>query len=343
MAGLTIQHVVRNKKRFVKKLRILTRNNFWDVSRWLAGAYASLSDHLDQHKKPVLIRDHKMKWLDFGTTPDEGNLSPHPGFVWMKAGYSESIEWHKVRLTKQRNVDLRADGLWAMSLNSGWVPVKSRRLQDWQKLKKYVPNNKHGDFCPNGVPALPEKDNANDDSEMYVKCSVHICAPTLQLSCSKMRTPPPPNPYISEMAFSQGSKSIHTHTPHYGTKFWCVGRKIENTLKKCEFALRWQITDIPERYVNTCVYTRIHIHVYTSPFAPSSLAPLTRDLPLCTFLTHFACSRDMPMYTGKQRKQTVFFLEGALQPSSQILSLCVYNMPTVSIMSKPCLLVVHSV
>ena len=98
-----------------------------------------------------------MKWLDFGTTPDEGSLSPHPGFAWMKAGYSESIEWRKVRLTKQRNVDLTTDGLWAMPLNSGWVPVKSRRLQDWQKLKKYVPNNKHGDVCPNGVPALPEK------------------------------------------------------------------------------------------------------------------------------------------------------------------------------------------
>ena len=165
MAGLTIQHVVRNKQRFVRKLRILTRNDFWDVSRWLAGAYASSSDHLDQHKKPVLIRDHKIKWLDFGTTPDEGSLSPHPGFAWMKAGYSESIEWRKVRLTKQRNVDLTTDGLWAMPLNSGWVPVKSRRLQDWQKLKKYVPNNKHGDVCPNGVPALPEKDSANDDSE----------------------------------------------------------------------------------------------------------------------------------------------------------------------------------
>ena len=37
----------------------------------------------------------------------------------------------------------------------------------WLKkfMKKYVPNNKHGDVCPNGVPALPEKDDANDDSE----------------------------------------------------------------------------------------------------------------------------------------------------------------------------------
>ena len=28
--------------------------------------------------------------------------------------------------------------------------MKSGRLQDWQKLKNYVPNNKHGVFCPNG-------------------------------------------------------------------------------------------------------------------------------------------------------------------------------------------------
>ena len=84
----------------------------------------------NQHKQPVLIQNHKMKWLDFGSTPDEGNLSPNPGFVWMKSGYSESIPWCKVRLTKQRIVDLTTDGLWAMPLNTGWVPVKSRRLQD---------------------------------------------------------------------------------------------------------------------------------------------------------------------------------------------------------------------
>ena len=94
----------------------------------LAGAYAWSSEHLDEDKKPVLIRDPQMKRLGFGTTPDEGNLSPNSGFVWMKAGYSESIEWRKVRLTKQRNVDLTTDGLWAMPLNSGWVPVKSCML-----------------------------------------------------------------------------------------------------------------------------------------------------------------------------------------------------------------------
>ena len=54
------------------------------------------------------------------------------------------------------------DGLWAMPLNTGWVPVKPRRLQDWEKLKKYVPSHKHGDVCPNGVPALADNES---DSE----------------------------------------------------------------------------------------------------------------------------------------------------------------------------------
>ena len=47
MAGLTIQHVVRNKQRFVRKLRILKRTDFWNVSQWLAGAYKSSSSHKD--------------------------------------------------------------------------------------------------------------------------------------------------------------------------------------------------------------------------------------------------------------------------------------------------------
>jgi hypothetical protein len=83
----------------------------------------------------------------------------------MKSGYSETIAWCKVRLTKQRNVDLTTDGLWAMPLNTGWVPVKARRLQDWEKLKKYVPIHKQGDVCPNGVHALVEGGSNEDNSE----------------------------------------------------------------------------------------------------------------------------------------------------------------------------------
>ena len=151
--------------RFVRKLRILKRSDFWDVSRWLAGAYKSSGGRLDHQQKPVLIRDEKIKWLDFGKTPNPENLEAHPAFVWVKSGYSEAIPWRKVQLTKQQNVDLTTDGLWAMPLNTGWVPVKPRRLQDWEKLKKYVPSHRHGDVCPNGVPALAERGNNDNESD----------------------------------------------------------------------------------------------------------------------------------------------------------------------------------
>ena len=101
-------------------------------------------------------------WVQVTRRPD---LEAHPGFVWVKSGYSEAIPWRKVQLTKQRNVDLTTDGLWAMPLNTGWVPVKPRRLQDWEKLKKYVPSHKHGDVCPNGVPALAERGNDDNESD----------------------------------------------------------------------------------------------------------------------------------------------------------------------------------
>ena len=119
VAGLTIQHVVRNKQRFARKLRILKRNEFWLVSEWLAGAYKSSASHLDHQQTPVLIREDKIGWLNFGMTPDPQNLLPHPGFVWVKSGYSEAIAWRRVQLTKQRNVDLTTDGLWACLSTQG--------------------------------------------------------------------------------------------------------------------------------------------------------------------------------------------------------------------------------
>ena len=96
------------------------------------------------------------------TAPPPAAQPPAPA-----PGHSESIAWRKVRFTKQRSVDLTTDGLWDMPLNTGWVPVKECRLQDWGKMKKYVLLHKQGDVCPNGVPALPEKGNSNgnDGSE----------------------------------------------------------------------------------------------------------------------------------------------------------------------------------
>ena len=49
-----------------------------------------------------------------------------------------------------------------------------------------------------------------------------------------------------------------------------------------------------------------------------------------------------PLYAGKRLQRTVLG-EGGLRPPSQILALRVYNMPTVSTISRPRLLVVHIV
>ena len=64
------------------------------------GAYRSSGSHKDHQQKPVLIRDEKVKWLEFGSTPDPVNLQPHPGYVCLKSGYSEAIPWRKVGLLK---------------------------------------------------------------------------------------------------------------------------------------------------------------------------------------------------------------------------------------------------
>ena len=131
-----------------------------------AGSYhVFIQIHAPCCSVPVSIRDKKVKRLDCGSTPDPVNLQTHPGYVWLKSGYSEAIPWRKVQLSKQQNMDLTTNGLWTMPLNTGWVPVKERRLQDWEQLKKYVPVHKQGDVCPNGVPALPENGKANDDDD----------------------------------------------------------------------------------------------------------------------------------------------------------------------------------
>ena len=65
--------------------------------------------------------------------------------------------------------------------------------------------------------------------------------------------------------------------------------------------------------------------------APSSLAPLARDPYPFPFLAH---SREVYTCTNKRRQQSV--LGGkALPPCSQVLALRIYNVPTVSTVSRP--------
>ena len=192
------------QQRFVRKLRILKHNDFWNVSKWLGGAYKSSTSHLDQQQTSVLIRDDKIKWLDFGTTPDPENLQPHHRFVWVKSGYSETIAWRKVQLTKQRNVDLTTYSLWAMPLNMGWVPVKVRRLQDWEKLKKYVPIHKKRMCAPMGslpvwkgatMTTLRIQNNLWSLKHCPVLHIVHLATPFAQ-KCDHLKPPPPTHTFL---------------------------------------------------------------------------------------------------------------------------------------------------
>ena len=74
-----------------------------------------------------------------------------------------------------------------------------------------------------------------------VSSLVQLCAQ----NCDHL--PPPPHPYISETAFSHRFQKAYTPPP-YGTKFWCIGPKLEKTPKNCEFAPCWHKPDVPERY-----------------------------------------------------------------------------------------------
>ena len=103
---------------------------------------------------PMHHRKDKIKWLDFGQTPDPENSEPHPGFIWVKSGYSEAIAWCKVQLTKQQNVDLTTDGLWAMPLNTGWVPVKACRLHaGLGKIEEICSQSQAGGCVPQWSPS----------------------------------------------------------------------------------------------------------------------------------------------------------------------------------------------
>ena len=187
--------------------------DFWDLFKWLAGAYKSSGCHTDRLQEAVLIRDEKFKWLDFGSTPDPVNLQPHAGYVWLKSGYSEAIPWRKVRLTKQRNVNLTTTGLWAMPFNEGWVLVKAQRLQDWEKLKKYVPVHKQGDVCPN-EPCLKKAMQMmmliqnKDDSP--VQC--HVCVHRPMCRAVLKNVTPPQTHTVLKWPFLTDFKK-YTHTP----------------------------------------------------------------------------------------------------------------------------------
>ena len=71
-----------------------------------------------------------------------------------------------------------------------------------------------------------------------VSSLVQLCAQ----NCDHL---PPPNPYISEMAFSH---RFRIHIPPQGNDILVHGLKVEKNREKCEFAPCWHKLNVPERY-----------------------------------------------------------------------------------------------
>ena len=92
--------------------------------------------------------------------------------------------------------------------------------------------------------------------------SVHVCMPALQQPGSQnserpkslasvlknmVSYPPLTHTFLKRPFLTDFKK--YTHTPPYRMKFWCFGQKNEKPLKKHEFAPRWHVMNVPERYL----------------------------------------------------------------------------------------------
>ena len=76
-----------------------------------------------------------------------------------------------------------------------------------------------------------------------------VCRLLFSSVLKTVTTYPPPTDTFLKRPFLTDFKK-HTHTPPpYETKLWCIGPKLENPPKNCEFAPCWHKLDVPERYV----------------------------------------------------------------------------------------------
>ena len=155
-------------------------------------------------------------------------------------------------------MDLTTDGLWAAPLNEGWVPVKARRLQDWEKLKKYVSVHKQGDVCPNGSQPCLKKAMAmttmlqnKDDSTVQCIVCVHHPMPSSVLKNVTTHPLPPTHTFL-KWPFLTDFKNMHTSKPPLCDDMFAHQSKtgLKNP-KKCSNTQSWQILNVPDRYA-TC-------------------------------------------------------------------------------------------
>ena len=132
--------------------------------------------------------------------------------------------------------------------------MKTRRLQDWEKLKKYVPIHKQEDVCPNGVPALVERDNNDDDSdseESVVPCALlHPVHRPRASSVLRNVTPAPTHTFLKRHFLTEISKSIHIPPPPPTEKFGATDQKSRKPRKNAKTHCVGTLMNVPERYAS---------------------------------------------------------------------------------------------
>ena len=150
--GKSLKRAIRNTQLCMVYYRgVRDFRPFWTMPVLLAASFCQQAATMSSYK----FTPHAVASPDAPQKPLVRKRARSGGASWVRVTHRTSPSNAKRprtagshRLTKQRNVDLTTDGLWAMPLNTGWVPVKARRLQDWGKLKKYVPIQQAGGCVP---------------------------------------------------------------------------------------------------------------------------------------------------------------------------------------------------
>ena len=98
------------------------------------------------------------------------------------------------------------------NIGNGWVPVKSRRLQDWEKPQKYVPANNVVTFYPKGFQQLKAIVTIQNEESPHVQCVFR--GPHAHFAFGGRRGHGPPTPTFGSFAtVSMQILKKHTHYP----------------------------------------------------------------------------------------------------------------------------------
>ena len=168
----------------------------------------------------------------------------------MKSGYSEAIAWHKVRLTKQRNVDLTTDGLWAMPLNTACEGTQAAKLAKIEEIRSH---SQAGRCLPQWSPSTCGREQQCRRLGFGIISGPVPCIVKFPAVCSKIWSPappppPPPNPHISETAFSYRFQKVYTYPPK-GNDILRIGRKVQKLQEKCQNPPSWRTMNVLRRYI----------------------------------------------------------------------------------------------